>query len=638
MLRNRDDSESESLVSKEVPPHGSYTEEGGRDEGQDDLPGDLREMDYVDTDVSVLSQFHEDALSQAGFGLFQWILFFILGLGLAADSIEVFVVAYVLPSAERELCMDDFRKGWLAGISFIGMMIGGLIWGTLADKLGRRRTLLSALTTNAIFAVSTAFMPTYGLFMITRLCSGIGVGGSLPIVFTYYSEFLVKRHRGRHLSWLLIFWAIGGVFAAVMAYAIIPQDVPSLFDFESLHLTSWRVFLLVCAIPAVISAMGLIFLPESPRFLLETGRDVEAMYVYQKVFKTNHRSGAEYQLSELELPSRRSGNSGIGGSAAGLLADILEALETFWNSFVQIFWPPFTKMTFILLIVWTTTAFGFYGMSIWFPEYIRKLEEDEYESNATIVFNQTIGPEVLTEALENMQYENVTFIGIGFKDILLNHCIFSNCFFSSCNFTRVRSSRTFFHSSVFNMTSFDDTDLYDYKFIGCKFFHNTFHHTVDECGLDFDVNYDLSEIYLENLITQLAIIPGNIVSSYVLDRIGRVKTMQYSLLLTSLSAFAIWFLDTRIAVIVFESIFNFISISGWNAVDVITTESYPATLRSTGYGFLSAVSRLAAIMGNVTFARFINVSKAMPILTTAAVLLVGGLFSIRLPETKDILM
>ena len=51
--------------------------------------------------------------SQAGFGCFQWILLLVVGLGLAADTVELFVVAYVLPSAEVELCLDDFKKGWL---------------------------------------------------------------------------------------------------------------------------------------------------------------------------------------------------------------------------------------------------------------------------------------------------------------------------------------------------------------------------------------------------------------------------------------------------------------------------------------------------------------------------------------------
>ena len=62
----------------------------------------------------------------------------------------------------------------LAAITFVGMMIGAVIWGTLSDSIGRRRALLSALLFNAIFGLMTAFMPTYGIFMTTRLCSGIG--------------------------------------------------------------------------------------------------------------------------------------------------------------------------------------------------------------------------------------------------------------------------------------------------------------------------------------------------------------------------------------------------------------------------------------------------------------------------------
>ena len=61
-----------------------------------------------------------------------------------------------------------------AAITFIGMMIGAIIWGSLSDNVGRRRALLSALFVNAIFGLMTAFMPTYGVFMTTRLCSGIG--------------------------------------------------------------------------------------------------------------------------------------------------------------------------------------------------------------------------------------------------------------------------------------------------------------------------------------------------------------------------------------------------------------------------------------------------------------------------------
>ncbi|GFV07465.1 synaptic vesicle glycoprotein 2B [Trichonephila clavipes] len=619
------EAESESLLLKR--DGSSYTEEAAGGVAGDELT----EMDYVDADVSVLSQFHEDALAQAGFGLFQYFLFLVLGLGLAADSIEVFVIAYVLPSAERELCMDDTRKGWLAAISFLGMMIGGLVWGNLGDKLGRRRTLVSALTTNAVFAVATAFMPTYGLMLLTRLGSGIGVGGSLPIVFTYYGEFLVKRHRGRHLSWLLTFWGIGGLFTALMAWLMITQP-----NTEGLgtRLSSWRVFLVVCSTPALLTIFGLFFLPESPRYLLECGQDVEAMYVYQKVFRINHKQSDEYPLSEMELPARPTP-----GASGGCLSDALEAFETFWGSFMQILWPPYTGMTSVLLVVWTTTAFGFYGMSIWFPEQLRYLEAEKDGSHEILVVNRNLTQGRLEGLVEDRRYERVHFLNFTFEDATLSRCMFDECTFEKTVFRRVRSSKTFFIRSTFYKVDFERTDLYAFRFIDCKYKNATFHHTVEEgCGLDLDLTTDLSDIFTENLIAQAAIIPGNIVSSFILDRFGRVRTMVTSLFLASASAFFIWFLDTRTTVIAFEALFNFISISGWNAVDVITTESYPATLRSTGYGFLSAISRLAAILGNLTFARFISVSRALPVLTTATVLMVGALASLKLKETKDALM
>ncbi|KFM69143.1 Synaptic vesicle glycoprotein 2C, partial [Stegodyphus mimosarum] len=56
--------------------------------------------------------------------------------------------------------MDEDQKGWLGTISFIGMMIGALVWGIMGDRLGRRRTLLTALASNGIFGVIAAFMPT----------------------------------------------------------------------------------------------------------------------------------------------------------------------------------------------------------------------------------------------------------------------------------------------------------------------------------------------------------------------------------------------------------------------------------------------------------------------------------------------
>lgn len=631
-MKRDEDSESASLVGRENP--GSYTEDARP-------TSHVRETDYVDTDVPLLSQFHEDAIAQASEGLFQWLVFLVCGLALAADSIEIMVIAYVLPSAERELCMDDTRKGWLGGVSFVGMMIGGLLWGNLADRMGRRRTLVSALLTHALFSVITSFMPTYGLFAVTRLCSGIGVGGSIPVVFPYYAEFLLKKHRGRNLCWLLLFWAIGGVFASVVAWGLIPRTGTTLLGLGRLHFSSWRVFLLVCSLPAIVSVLGLGFLPESPRYLLEMGRDVEAMCVYQQIFRMNHtnKPGVEYQLSELELPGRRAFHGVPPAVNRTILSDLCFSLESFWSSFFQMICPPFSKVTLVLLVIWLTTSFGFYGIGIWFPEYQRKLQSESYSSDATIEANHFIHNYVFNYSLDNTNFEGCVFHNVRFTGIVLNHVLFSNCSFINSSFSDVRSSRSFFERCDFLGVRFVDTDFYDFRFRDCAF-HNstTFLNRRTGCPIDFDVNFRLSDVFVENLFAQLAIIPGNIISSCVIDRLGRARTLGISLFLTSASITLVWLSVTRSSVITFQAIFNFVSISAWNAVDVATTESYPTTLRSTAYGFLSAASRLAALLASATFGYFISLNRSVPILTTAAVLLVGCLVSLRLPETRDVLM
>ncbi|KAL7636141.1 UNVERIFIED_CONTAM: hypothetical protein RMT77_012898 [Armadillidium vulgare] len=602
------------------------------------------ELDYMESDAPLLSQFHEDAIQQAGMGAFQRILLMVTGLGLAADTIELFVVAYVIPSAEVELCMSGRDKGWLAAITFVGMMIGAMIWGTLSDTIGRRRALLSALFVNAVFGLMTAFMPTYGIFMTTRLCSGIGVGGGIPIVFAYYCEFIARTDRGRHLSWLLIFWAIGGVFTALMAWAIIPRTGITVVLDEQHHFSSWRMFLVVCSLPSFAAVIGLYFMPESPRFLLEKGRDVEAMMVYKKIFKWNntHNPKAEYQLTELELPSgtHRPLRSNVQHATdKGFLTDLYYSFNQFWGLFIQLFLPPYIHTTTILLVLWFTCAFGFYGLSVWFPEYIKLLQTEEYEARATEINSEVYEKKHFNStSIDNYHYIEVIFNSVRFDSVVLNHVIFEKCSIFDSTFSDVRSSRTFFKDSYLARNQFLDTDFYDYRFENCRMTNNTFRALVPGCELDFDYNIHYKDVFQENLIGQLTMVPGTIIASMIMDKIGRSRIMCASMLVSGLSAFFIWFLNTKTSVIVFEAIFNFIFVSGWNALDIATTEAFPTHIRTTAYGFLSATSRIAGILGSLCFGNFIYASRTIPMLTTSAVLLVGGLVATRMPETRDALM
>lgn len=122
------------------------------------------------------------------------------------------------------------------------------------------------------------------------------IGGAIPIVYTYFTEFLQMDKRGEHLSWLCMFWMLGGLYASFTAWGIIPHygntqhlifnicfntsqsidtffpDWPSGWGFAigtEFQMHSWRLFILVCLLPALAALVGVIFMPESPRFLLE---------------------------------------------------------------------------------------------------------------------------------------------------------------------------------------------------------------------------------------------------------------------------------------------------------------------------------------------------------------------------------
>lgn len=114
------------------------------------------------------------------------------------------------------------------------------------------------------------------------------VGGAVPLAFVYLAECCPRLSRGRWTGILVAACALGGVYAALLAWAVVPTTGEMVVLENKEHFSAWHRFLLLCCLPALCSTIGLIFLPESPRYLIEAGRDVEAMMVYQvKIYNIN---------------------------------------------------------------------------------------------------------------------------------------------------------------------------------------------------------------------------------------------------------------------------------------------------------------------------------------------------------------
>ena len=107
---------------------------------------------------------------------------------------------------------------------FLGMLVGGYIWGSLGDMYGRRKTLIVAMVVNFACGLASSFAGSKNSFIVWRFLSGLGVGGSIPLVWTYFVEFQPRARRGAMVSALATFWMVGNITVAALAWIIIPTQ------------------------------------------------------------------------------------------------------------------------------------------------------------------------------------------------------------------------------------------------------------------------------------------------------------------------------------------------------------------------------------------------------------------------------
>mgnify|MGYP001141492955 CR=1 FL=1 len=152
------------------------------------------------------------------------------------------MVSYLEDGAREDLNFESFGQGLLSALLFAGMLLGGSVIGVFSDKYGRRRMMTATLWLCVLSGGVSAFSVNMPMFLALRFLAGLGVGGSIPVVFTYFAEFLPAKNRGRYIIFLASFWMLGAIFTAGLAWISIEQ-------------VGWRVFVALCVIPALTGAI-----------------------------------------------------------------------------------------------------------------------------------------------------------------------------------------------------------------------------------------------------------------------------------------------------------------------------------------------------------------------------------------------
>lgn len=217
----------------------------------------------------------DEAIERLGMGKFQWRIFMTVGLCSSADAIQVLILSYLSVVLKSEWDLSSAQASLITSSVFVGAMFGSVLFGPLADRIGRRPTLLLAAIMIALFGVLTSTTSSYVVLLSLLSMVGVGVGG-LTVPYDTLAEYLPNSYRGASLLAVNYFWTFGSMLALLAAYV----------SLQRFH--SWRFMIVATSIPCWISAIvGWFAVPETPRWLVANQKSSQALQTLRQAAKTN---------------------------------------------------------------------------------------------------------------------------------------------------------------------------------------------------------------------------------------------------------------------------------------------------------------------------------------------------------------
>ncbi|OAM88864.1 sugar porter family MFS transporter [Termitidicoccus mucosus] len=178
-------------------------------------------------------------------------------------------------------------SGWANSCALVGCLAGVLTAGALGARLGRKRLLAAAALLFAATSIGNALAPTFALFIAWRILGGVAIGMASNLSPLYIAEIAPARWRGRLVA-VNQLTIVSGILLAQFVNWRLARDLPAGADGAWIAASwfgqnGWRWMLGLTAIPATLFALGMLFVPESPRWLVAAGRPAAAGHVFQKI-------------------------------------------------------------------------------------------------------------------------------------------------------------------------------------------------------------------------------------------------------------------------------------------------------------------------------------------------------------------
>ena len=254
-------------------------------------------------------------LETSRWSLYQKAILALTALAVVFDGLDNQLLGFAAPALISDWGIDKADLVPIIAASLIAMTVGTSIAGFIADRVGRRPTLIASVTLFGCASSAIAFAPDLGTLFALRLVAAVGLGAAMPIATALLAEFTPLKHRAFGVTLGIVCIPLGGLLGGLLAADILPTY-------------GWRTLFLVGGLLPIVVAIAFVFLlPESPQLHLARGGDPAV------VRKTLAKCGIAVDPDALLVADSASVEDGKGGFRALFAGGLAANTFLLWLSF-----------------------------------------------------------------------------------------------------------------------------------------------------------------------------------------------------------------------------------------------------------------------------------------------------------------
>lgn len=192
-------------------------------------------------------------------------------------AIGIIGMAIVLIGRDGSMPLNAWWTGALGAGALFGLFVGALIFGNVADRIGRRKIFIASFVVICIATFAQFWVEEPWQLLALRIIMGLGIGGDYAVGHAMLAEILPRKRRGEFMGAFSVIWTFGYVLATILGIWFMNSDIDD----------AWRWMLIAPGVISIAVLVGRLGIPESPRWLLRMGRDDEARRIVDRFFGEN---------------------------------------------------------------------------------------------------------------------------------------------------------------------------------------------------------------------------------------------------------------------------------------------------------------------------------------------------------------